>query len=516
MLHFMPYDSMRLPLFLTGHRKKVKYVSICRLLRTSSYNLENGEAFTLGIHFGLAFDAQQQIQALPILLQNLELRDGLCFTHDIGEANLTTGSEFSLMVKNTGTSLVSLPVNTTACKLILHSEVQDNILWSCPKCKLGGVHREHTREKGCRYAPNRQGQQVKAKAAPKKKDESSTTSPSVLAPGPTQDPQPLKDSEGDGILQPPEPKGGVVPSPAMDQNHAPLPTKPKSPKAPSKDKLVLDAYQRLKGMKYSDITLHLHEHLKNLDAAWLTRIPPSIVMEHANCYSGTSDGLTPDDQRNVHLLHSQPIAGSVLLLVDILLHTMDVQSVILTKDPTHLVIAPDKSFGDAPFRISFLGHQVDCWESSSIERLDELTPDHRHCKLRQHTWLITLIGSQPIPYKNSEQRILPRLKLGTQKPNFDFTKLRQNLIDNNSDQDRIRLLKGLHEKLWHELKDGMERLLRRLGVPERCYELIDTVIQTCEQCNAFKPVPRRPKFGSELAGHFGDVLMVDLFYIFNM
>jgi hypothetical protein len=106
--------------------------------------------------------------------------------------------------------------------------------------------------------------------------------------------------------------------------------------------------------------------------------------------------------------------------------------------------------------------------------------------------------------------------LGTQPPNFDFTKLRQNLIDNSSDSDRVRLLKGLHEKLWHELKDGMERFLRRLGVPERCYELIETVIATCEQCNAFKPVPRRPRFGAELAGHFGDVLMVDLFYIFNM
>ena len=62
----------------------------------------------------------------------------------------------------------------------------------------------------------------------------------------------------------------------------------------------------------------------------------------------------------------------------------------------------------------------------------------------------------------------------------------------------------------------MERFLRRLGVPERCYELLDTVMSRCEQCNAFKPVPRRLRFGAELAGHFGDVLMVDLFYIFNM
>ena len=140
---------------------------------------------------------------------------------------------------------------------------------------------------------------------------------------------------------------------------------------------------------------------------------------------------------------------------------------ILTNDPTHLVIAPDKSFDDAPFRVSFLGHQIDHWESSSVERLDILPPEQLHWKLRYHSWLITLIGSQPIPYKNSEQRILPRLKLATVPPNFDFTKLRQQLIDNNSDEARIRSLKGLHEKLWHELRDGMERFLRRLGVPER-------------------------------------------------
>ena len=136
-----------------------------------------------------------------------------------------------------------------------------------------------------------------------------------------------------------------MPPPAMDQNHAPLPAKPEVPKAPSKEKLVKDAYQRLRSMKYSDITLHLHEHLKNLDSAWLKRILPSIVGEHVDCYAGKSDGLVPDDQRNLHLLNAQPVSGSVLLLADILMNMLDVQSMILTKDPTHLVIAPDNTFG---------------------------------------------------------------------------------------------------------------------------------------------------------------------------
>ena len=79
-----------------------------------------------------------------------------------------------------------------------------------------------------------------------------------------------------------------MPPPAMDQNHAPLPAKPAIPKPPSKEKLVKDAYQRLKTMKVSDITMNLHEHLKNLDAAWLKRILPSIVGEYMGCFNGTA------------------------------------------------------------------------------------------------------------------------------------------------------------------------------------------------------------------------------------
>ena len=105
---------------------------------------------------------------------------------------------------------------------------------------------------------------------------------------------------------------------------------------------------------------------------------------------------------------------------------------------------------------------------------------------------------------------------GTAPPNFDFTKLRQNLIDQNDDTSRVRLLRGLHEKLWHEDYKGMERFLQRLGMPDRCYELLETIIKTCDHCNAFKPVPRRPRYGADLAGHFGDVLVIDLFYLWGM
>ena len=113
-----------------------------------------------------------------------------------------------------------------------------------------------------------------------------------------------------------------------------------------------------------------------------------------------------------------------------------------------------------------------------------------------------------------EDRMIPRLKLGLQPPNFDFTKLRQNLIDSDT-EGRVQLLRGLHEKLYHELQPGMKRFISRLGVPDECYKLLDVVVESCPHCAAFKPVPRRPRFGAELAGHFGDVMLVDIFFIFK-
>ena len=84
-----------------------------------------------------------------------------------------------------------------------------------------------------------------------------------------------------------------MPPPAGDQNHAPLPQKPAVPKTPSKEQMVKEAYQRLKAVEVSDITLNLHEQLKNLDSAWLKRILPSVVGEHMDCYKPNADGMAP-------------------------------------------------------------------------------------------------------------------------------------------------------------------------------------------------------------------------------
>ena len=118
---------------------------------------------------------------------------------------------------------------------------------------------------------------------------------------------------------------------------------------------------------------------------------------------------------------------------------MHVMAVHLAKQPRTLEIAEDVSMDDAPFRVVFIAHALDAWESSSIERLDQLIVEHRHSPLRHHAWMVTLQGCQPLPIPSVEQRIIPRLKLTTQPPNFDFTKLRQQLIENTDDAKRVGL-----------------------------------------------------------------------------
>ncbi len=61
-----------------------------------------------------------------------------------------------------------------------------------------------------------------------------------------------------------------------------------------------------------------------------------------------------------------------------------------------------------------------------------------------------------------------------------------------------------------------KQILQRRGVPDRCMELIKIVIDMCPHCNAFKPVPRRPRFGADLAGHFGDRMIIDLLFLWGL
>jgi len=102
----------------------------------------------------------------------------------------------------------------------------------------------------------------------------------------------------------------------------------------------------------------------------------------------------------------------------------------------------------------------------------------------------------------------------TQAPNFDFTKIGQQLQEAD-ETTSFKLLKGIHERFWHATKQEMERFLNRLQVPQRVIEQVKEVIAACADCDKYKLPPSRPRFGAELAGWFNDRVMIDLFFLFK-
>ena len=184
---------------------------------------------------------------------------------------------------------------------------------------------------------------------------------------------------------------------------------------PSNDAKIKATYKRLSQCKTSDVILKLHETLKNLDIVWLKRLLLTIPVENQTMVEGPNWNYP---------LISKNTSGSVLMLMEMFAPYLTITAVLLTHQPAHLDVSQEVAVDDSPFRIVFLGADINTWESSAIERLDLISPDNRYAPLKGHKWMLTLQGHKPAPSAVPEQAILPRLKLGLKAPNFDFTKLR--------------------------------------------------------------------------------------------
>ena len=99
--------------------------------------------------------------------------------------------------------------------------------------------------------------------------------------------------------------------------------------------------------------------------------------------------------------------GSVLMLKEMLAPYLTVTAVLLTHQPAHLDLSQEVAIDDSPFRIVFLGADIQTWESSAIERLDLLTPENRFAPIKGHKWMLTIQGHKPAPSAVPEQAMLP-------------------------------------------------------------------------------------------------------------
>ena len=269
-------------------------------------------------------------------------------------------------------------------------------------------------------------------------------------------------------------------------------------------------YNRLKTVAVSDVYCVVPEELRSIDAIWLKRCLLDICGQYA------LENPTPFQQKP---LLGEMRDGTTELLVQMLKPLITVTSLHVTFELRNQEISVDVPVADAPLRALFIGRAIDSWETSGIENLGDIDPEHVLTAFRTPiAWMVVAQGYLPLPGSPDsapEHRVLPRLKLVTQPPNFDFSRLRQQLWDSTSDDAMVQLLKGLHVKLWHSGTQDMERFLSRLGVPDRATELIRHVVEACPECCQFGRVPHRPKNGTELAGHFNDVVMCDLFYLWG-
>lgn len=76
----------------------------------------------------------------------------------------------------------------------------------------------------------------------------------------------------------------------------------------------------------------------------------------------------------------------------------------------------------------------------------------------------------------------------------------------------LRLLVGLHERLWHTPVMDFQNLLREVGMPADVVELASEAVQGCVVCRKFVQLPNRPQMRTGGSTNFGDTLQIDIFY----
>ena len=111
------------------------------------------------------------------------------------------------------------------------------------------------------------------------------------------------------------------------------------------------AYDRLKRVKVDDFTMNIHEQLKNLDQIWVARILADLAGQHTGILTA------PNTQQQLNI--GDNTDGTALMMIELLRPLMDVDSLHITFQPSSLETSNITSVDDSPFRIVFLGADID-------------------------------------------------------------------------------------------------------------------------------------------------------------
>ena len=100
------------------------------------------------------------------------------------------------------------------------------------------------------------------------------------------------------------------------------------------------------------------------------------------------------------------------------------------------------------------------------------------------------------------------------KPSVDLQDLPKKLTHATEDERR-RLLQGLHERMWHAPAADMLRMLQAMLLPKDVLSLGVQVANECPQCREWKPRIHKSVIKSSLATQFNEVVETDLFFLWD-
>ena len=99
-------------------------------------------------------------------------------------------------------------------------------------------------------------------------------------------------------------------------------------------------------------------------------------------------------------------------------------------------------------------------------------------------------------------------------PNFNVSTLAWTLRE-GSEEDKVRALLGLHERMWHARGKKFYDMLNRLMVPKSAIDLVEKALSHCVECRKWEIPKNLPRFSAELSGFFNELLMMDLFFCWD-
>eukprot|EP00435_Cladocopium_sp_Y103_P053465 s971_g17.t1 len=108
-----------------------------------------------------------------------------------------------------------------------------------------------------------------------------------------------------------------------------------------------------------------------------------------------------------------------------------------------------------------------------------------------------------------------RAPLAPIRPSYNLKKVFDKLpklLEAGQRTQGLRLLVGMHERLWHTPVMDFQNLLKKASMPQDVIDLAAEAVKGCAVCRKFVRLPNRPQLRAGGSSTFGEILQMDLFH----